>query len=123
MLDPLHYSGGNTSLEAVAVGTPIVTWPGAFMRGRHTHGFYRLMGVADCIARDADDYVAIALRLGTDPAWRNEVGRRIRDASVVLYENTDTVRALEDFLIDAVARARRSGDPVAAARLQGRVDP
>ena len=55
MLDPLHYSGGNTSLEAFSVGTPIVTWPGAFMRGRHTHGFYRLMGLDDCVARDAAD--------------------------------------------------------------------
>jgi protein O-GlcNAc transferase len=107
MLDPLHYSGGNTSLEAFAVGTPIVTWPGAFMRGRHTYGFYKLMGLADCIARDMADYVAIALRLGTDPAWRATVSRRIRDASGVLYENADTVRALEDFLVDAVARARR----------------
>ena len=51
MLDPLHYSGGNTSLEALALGTPIVTWPGAFMRGRHTHGFYKLMKLHDCVAR------------------------------------------------------------------------
>ena len=50
MLDPLHYSGGNTSLEAFALGTPIVTWPGAFMRGRHTHGFYKLMELDDCVA-------------------------------------------------------------------------
>ena len=50
MLDPLHYSGGNTSLEAFALGTPIVTWPGEFMRGRHTHGFYKLMDLDDCVA-------------------------------------------------------------------------
>jgi protein O-GlcNAc transferase len=107
MLDPLHYSGGNTSLEAFSVGTPIVTWPGAFMRGRHTYGFYKLMDLADCVARDAADYVALALRLGTDPAWRATVSRRIREASAVLFENADTVRALEDFLVDAVARTRR----------------
>jgi protein O-GlcNAc transferase len=107
MLDPLHYSGGNTSLEAFSVGTPIVTWPGAFMRGRHTYGFYKLMGVADCIARDAADYVALALRLGTDPAWRAAVSRRIRDTCAVLFENAETVRAFEDFLVEAVARARR----------------
>jgi len=106
MLDPLHYSGGNTSLEAFAVGTPIVTWPGAFMRGRHTYGFYKLMGVQDCVARDPADYVALALRLGTDPVRRTEIGRRIRDASAVLYENLDTVRALEEFLVEAVARAQ-----------------
>jgi protein O-GlcNAc transferase len=108
MLDPLHYSGGNTTLEAFAVGTPIVTWPGAFMRGRHTHGFYKLMGLADCVAKDVADYVAIAVRLGTDPAWRAAVSARIRDTAGVLYENVETVRALEDFLVDAVARARRA---------------
>ena len=104
MLDPLHYSGGNTSLEAFAVGTPIVTWPGAFMRGRHTYGFYQLMGLDDCVARDHADYVAIAVRLGTDPAWRAEVKSRILAANGVLYENAATVRAIEDFLIEAVAR-------------------
>ena len=123
MLDPLHYSGGNTSLEAFSVGTPVVTWPGAFMRGRHTYGFYKLMGLTDCVARDTTDYVAIALRLGTDPAWRAAVSGRIRAAAALLYENRETVRALEDFLVDAVARARRSSDPTAAARLQGRIDP
>ena len=104
MLDPLHYSGGNTSLEAFAVGTPVVTWPGAFMRGRHTHGFYRLMGLDDCVAHDVADYAAIAVRLGTDPARRAEVSRRILAANAVLYENAETVRAIEDFLVRAVER-------------------
>jgi predicted O-linked N-acetylglucosamine transferase (SPINDLY family) len=107
MLDPLHYSGGNTSLEAFSVGTPIVTWPGAFMRGRHTHGFYKLMGVDDCVARDHAHYVELALRLGTDPAWRDLVSRRIREASAVLFEDAASVRALEAFLSEAVARSRR----------------
>jgi predicted O-linked N-acetylglucosamine transferase (SPINDLY family) len=105
MLDPLHYSGGNTSLEAFAVGTPIVTWPGAFMRARHTFGFYALMGLDDCVARDPDHYVALAVRLGTDPAWRAAVSGRILAANSVLFDNVATVRALEDFLVDAAARA------------------
>ncbi|MBV8167621.1 MAG: tetratricopeptide repeat protein [Alphaproteobacteria bacterium] len=104
MLDPLHYSGGNTSLEAFAVGTPIVTWPGEFMRGRHTYGFYRLMGLDDGVARDPDHYVELAVRLGTDPAWRTAVSQRILAANAVLFENGATVRALEDFLAAAVAR-------------------
>lgn len=85
LLDPLHYSGGNTSLEAFAAGKPIVTWPGAFMRGRHTHGFYRLMAVEECVARDHDHYVELAVRLGTDPAWRAEISARILAAAPVLY--------------------------------------
>jgi predicted O-linked N-acetylglucosamine transferase (SPINDLY family) len=110
MLDPLHYSGGNTTLEAFAVGTPVVTWPGTFMRGRHTYGFYRLMGLDDCVARDPAEYVAIAVRLGTDAVWRAEVSARILAANAVLYENTETVRAVEDFLLEALARARSGRD-------------
>ena len=44
MLDTLHWSGGNTSLDAIACNLPLVTLPGEFMRGRRklrhveTHG-------------------------------------------------------------------------------------
>jgi predicted O-linked N-acetylglucosamine transferase (SPINDLY family) len=38
MLDTLHFNGMNTSLEALAVGTPVVTLPGALQRGRRTTG-------------------------------------------------------------------------------------
>ncbi|MGE5104602.1 MAG: tetratricopeptide repeat protein, partial [Betaproteobacteria bacterium] len=34
MLDTLYWSGGNTSIDALACGLPVVTLPGAFMRGR-----------------------------------------------------------------------------------------
>jgi protein O-GlcNAc transferase len=110
MLDPLHYSGGNTSLEAFAVGTPIVTWPGEFMRGRHTYGFYRLMGVEDCVARDHAHYLELALQLGTEPDFRTAVVRRILDACGVLFESDASVRAIEDFLVGAVDRAAAGDD-------------
>jgi len=98
MLDPLHYSGGNTSLEALALGTPIVTWPGAFMRGRHTYGFYKLMELDDCVARDRAHYVEIALRLGREPDFRRHVTRRVLDRVPGLFEHTPSVRAIEEVL-------------------------
>jgi len=58
MLDTVHFNGMNTSLEALSVGTPIVTLPGEFQRGRHTQAMYRRMGIAHGIAADAADYVA-----------------------------------------------------------------
>ncbi|WP_207476512.1 O-linked N-acetylglucosamine transferase, SPINDLY family protein [Arenibaculum pallidiluteum] len=108
MLDPLHYSGGNTSLEALSLGTPIVTWPGAFMRGRHTHGFYRLMGYEDLVARDVADYLEIALRLGTDPAARKAARAAILARVDRLFEDAASIRAIEDFLEAALA-ARGTG--------------
>lgn len=100
VLDPFHYSGGHTTLEAFACARSVVTWPGKFMRASHTAGFYRLMELADNIAEDHDHYVDLAVRLGTDPCLRQAFGERIRAASPVLYGNTDGVRALERFILD-----------------------
>ena len=97
MLDPFHYSGGKTSLEALAFGTPVVTWPGAFMRGRHTLGFYKLMGLDDCVASDPADYVERAVRLGSDPLLRAQVRQRILERCGVLFDDDTSIRAIERF--------------------------
>ncbi|MEO5699100.1 MAG: tetratricopeptide repeat protein, partial [Casimicrobiaceae bacterium] len=59
MVDTLHWSGGNTSLDALACGLPIVTLPGAFMRGRQSAAMLRLIDVEELIAPDRDAYLAI----------------------------------------------------------------
>src|SRR5215470_3912822 len=65
MLDTRHFNGMISSLEAFAVGTPVVTWPGEFQRGRPTQAMYRSMGLAECIAESTHEYVDRAIRLGT----------------------------------------------------------
>lgn len=104
-LDTIGWSGGNTTLEAVAHGLPVVTLPGPFMRGRHSAAILTHLGVGETIARDEEDYVEIAVRLGTDAAWRAEVSRRTRAGLPRLFEDTTPLRALEDAL-DALARGR-----------------
>jgi predicted O-linked N-acetylglucosamine transferase (SPINDLY family) len=68
MLDTMHWSGGNTSLDALSSGLPIVTLEGRFMRGRQSAAMLRTVGVEELIARDAQQYVDIALRVARDPA-------------------------------------------------------
>jgi len=99
MLDPFHFSGGNTSLEALSVGTPIVTWPGEFMRGRHTFGFYRLMGIEDCVVPDQAAYAETAVEIAAAPGRRAELAQSIADKSAVLFEDKASIRALENWLI------------------------
>ena len=77
MLDTLHWSGGNTSLDALAMGLPIVTLPGEFMRGRQTMGMLTLLGIDALIASSTDDYLAIAKRLATDKRYRDEISAKI----------------------------------------------
>jgi predicted O-linked N-acetylglucosamine transferase (SPINDLY family) len=106
VLDTPHFSGGTTSFQVLGIGTPIVTIPGKYMRGRVTYACYRRMGVLDCVAADAADYVGLALRLAAEPVWRQDVRSRILTANRVLFENTSVIRELEQFLRDAVARCR-----------------
>jgi predicted O-linked N-acetylglucosamine transferase (SPINDLY family) len=104
MLDTIHFNGMNTSLEAFSVGTPVVTLPRDFQRGRHTFGMYTRMGITDCVARTADEYVQIALRLGTDKAYRDEISAKILANNGVLYEDLNVVREFERFFTESVAR-------------------
>jgi len=98
----------NTSLESFAVGTPVVTLPGQFQRGRHTYGMYRKMGIETCVAKDAEDYIAIAVRLATDPAFRQSMKDQILACNHLLYEDANVVREFERFFL-AVAHAGSSG--------------
>jgi protein O-GlcNAc transferase len=108
ILDTIHFNGMNTSLEAFASGTPVVTWPGAMQRGRHTQAMYRKMGLTEGLARDADDYVDIAVRLGTDRAHAASVRKRILANNAVLYEDPRVVREFERFFLEAVERSHFS---------------
>jgi protein O-GlcNAc transferase len=101
-LDSLDWSGGNTTLEAVAAGLPVVTQSGEFLRGRHSLAILRRMGIEDTIARDKDAYVAIAARLGNDLAWRAQQARLIVDHRHRLYNDTAPVAALEKFLLESL---------------------
>ena len=105
VLDPIHYSGGHSSLEAFAMGAPIVTWPGRFMRARHTAGFYDLMGLTEPVARDFERYADLALRIANEPAERRRLSAAISEASPVLFDSASSVAAIEDFLERAVASA------------------
>ena len=95
MLDTVHFNGMNTSLEAFSVGTPIVTLPTEFQRGRHTAGMYRKMGFTECTAADKDDYVRIAAKLGTQEDYRRFVRSEILRRTEVLFEDIHVVQEFE----------------------------
>src|SRR5262245_9857034 len=97
MLDPFPFGGGHTSYEALALGLPVITLPGQFLRGRLTHAMYRQMGYGELMASSVDDYVNIALRLGTDQRERKKASAAILESCGVLYEDRVIVRELEDF--------------------------
>ncbi|MCG8512370.1 MAG: tetratricopeptide repeat protein [Rhodospirillales bacterium] len=104
LLDTVHYSGGNTSLEALALGAPVVTWPSGYMRGRWTYAVYKDMGIDDLIAQNLDDYVDLAVRTATDRDWRESVCEKIRGQGAAFFENRASVDGFVAFLDRVLSR-------------------
>ncbi|PHV62815.1 hypothetical protein [Cyanobacterium aponinum] len=102
-LDSLGWSGGNTTLEAIACNLPVVTCPGEFMRGRHSYAILKMLGVTETIANSEDEYIDIAVRLGLDQTWRKEIKEKIEANHHNLYDDLECVRELERFFIDVCA--------------------
>lgn len=105
MLDTLHWSGGNTSLDALAMGLPVITLPGGLMRGRQSQAMLRILGVEELIARNVADYVHKAVALGKDTDRRRALREKILANRPALFERDEPIRALEAFLEKAVSGA------------------
>ncbi|KAH8061090.1 hypothetical protein JL722_4386 [Aureococcus anophagefferens] len=65
-LDTYPYGGCLTALDALSNGVPLVVLPGPLERGRHAMSIYGQMNLTDFVARDAADYVRLAVALATD---------------------------------------------------------
>jgi predicted O-linked N-acetylglucosamine transferase (SPINDLY family) len=104
MLDSIEWSGGNTTLEAIAQNLPVVTHEGQFMRGRISAGILRMMGMPETIAGTIDEYVALAVRMGADPAGRLALKDRVAFDKERLYRDRTCIAGLEAFLERAAHR-------------------
>jgi predicted O-linked N-acetylglucosamine transferase (SPINDLY family) len=92
-------------LESLGSDLPIVTLEGPLMRGRHSAAILRMMGVAETIARNVDDYVGIAARLAGDLDERRRVKSAIAATKHRVYRDRACIDALKTFL-ERVGRQR-----------------
>ncbi|MEL0112055.1 MAG: hypothetical protein VW835_10025 [Rickettsiales bacterium] len=98
VLDTWPFGGGNTNYQTFAMGVPVVTLPGRWLRGRGTLAHYRHMGFDDCVAATSSEYVDIAVRLGTDKPYRDEISRRIDARSGTVLEDEVCIASFVNFL-------------------------
>lgn len=97
VLDTPHFNGMNSSLESFALGTPVVTRPGALQRMRHTAGMYAAMGMPELCATSDEEYVRLALEVARDREKRAALSGRIREREAALFEDARVVRGYESF--------------------------
>jgi len=110
-LDPFPFAGGANSCDALWMGLPLVTLPRDTLMSRQGASLLRTLDREAWIARDTEDYVAIAIGLATDVAARRgwsevaaaRVAESLCDASrfatelVATLEEAWTLRASEGF--------------------------
>lgn len=105
MLDSLHFSGGNTSFQALQLGLPVVTVEGRFMRERMTLGMYRTIGFTDLVAARPEDYVDLAVRIANDAAFRARCVAAIEAGLPALLDQAAPIAAYEALFGQWAARA------------------
>ena len=106
VLDTPVYSASLTGYDALGLGVPIVTLPGAQMVQRYAHGLYTQMGVSNLIASDLHEYVELAVRLGRDDDFRRSTREEILNRCDCLFEAGTVVPEYERFFVRAANRAR-----------------
>lgn len=94
MLDPFYFSGCQTSYEALGLGVPIVTLPGASAHSRFTAGMYQQMNWTELVADAASDYLDLALKLGTAVDWNQHCRQQILSHKDALFADQAAIHEL-----------------------------
>lgn len=101
-LDSIGWSGCNTAMESTRFDLPIVTLPGELMRARHAMAILKMMGIEQTIASSKEEYIEIAVRLGSNPRYRREITQQVAANKHRLYEDYQPIEALQKFLLELV---------------------
>jgi len=96
-LDPFPFSGGLTTCEAFWMGVPVITFPGDRVASRHILNSFENLGLSDCVADSAQDYVERASALASNPARLLSLRHSLRPrmAASPLCDGTRFAAALE----------------------------
>lgn len=100
-LDPFPFTGGLTSCEALWMGVPVITWPQSRVVSRQTFAFLNQIDLPELAARDAEDYVRIAVKLALDKDRLRQLRGSLRQRMQAspLCDVGGFTKTLEDSLI------------------------
>ncbi len=94
VLDTFPYNGGTSTTEAIWQGVPVIAFHGDRWASRTSASILREGGLGGFVARDLEDYVALAARWASEPDTRARLGelRRTMRSRLSASPVCDTVR-------------------------------
>jgi CRISPR-associated protein Csy1 len=110
MIDGLHWSGGNTTLDALHCGLPVVTCPGQYMRGRQAAAMLRAVDCAELIVRSPEALARMAVTVAHDVQLRSSLVARIRAHLPALTESDEPLHALNRVLQNILHEPARADE-------------
>jgi len=103
-LDPYPFGGGNTTYEALAMGTPVVTFPGDHLRGRLAFAMLQRMDFVETVAHSSKQYVQLACQIASDRPYRTKLQQQITTRSACLFNNGQEVDDFQSALLEICER-------------------
>ena len=100
ILDSYYAGGCTTTREAFEVGGAVVTLPTDYLGGRWTYAYYNIIGIRDMIAETKEEYVDIAVKLGTNTEYNNEMKTKILDNVGKLHYQQSALDAWDKIFMD-----------------------
>jgi predicted O-linked N-acetylglucosamine transferase (SPINDLY family) len=104
VVDTPCYAGSLTAYDSFSVGAPVLTQPGPLAVQCYAAGLYRRMGLDELVARDRDDFVARAVAIGRDPAWRDHLAGLLRERDHLVFDDPEVIPEYQRFFLGAAGR-------------------
>lgn len=112
-LDPLHISGGATSVASLSAGVPVLTLRGKSYLSRMGSSINLSLGMDDLDCVDAEQFVTKAVKLATTPSALAAVKAKLRTSLITngFFDTRSFVRSLEAALQTAWDRYKADLPP------------
>lgn len=101
-LDPFPFTGGQTSLDALWMGVPLVTMAGRSPVARQGHAFVNLIGKSEWSSSNESDYIQCALTLARDPHALRTM--RFDQRTLIHHSKLSDASSFVDVLINAIQK-------------------
>jgi protein O-GlcNAc transferase len=98
VLDSFGWSGGNTFLDAMVVGKPVITLTGDFMRSRHSAAGLTHMGVEELVCKNIEELLSRFTTICENYNVFRSVCSRVLERRMTLNQDQSVLTSFKNFL-------------------------